>query len=91
MGSFRRVRPPSAMTRAMWPKVPTSSPWRAKIEPLLGAGQAAEVVPVGVAHADGDDLDPLAPGQRGLLARRSRRRRGSRRSGGRRSGSGRAG
>ena len=31
--NFRRPRPPSAMIRAMWPKAPTSSPCRAKIEP----------------------------------------------------------
>ena len=38
---------------------------------FLGAAEAAEVFEVGVPHADGDDLDPLAPGPRRLLDRRA--------------------
>ena len=65
--STRRARPPSAIIRAMWPNVWTSSPLRAKIDACSLLARRPQVVAVGVAGADRHDLDPLPPRRQGLL------------------------
>ena len=77
------------MTRAMWPKVPTSSPCAGEDRAFLGAREPAEVVDGRRRPCRWRRSRSPRPRAARPARRRSRRRRGSRRSGSRCSGSGR--